>query len=450
LFINADREYKEGKVQNKLRPEDIEKIAFTCRHKKVIDKYSRLVSKQELADEQYNLNIRRFVDNAPPAEPQDVHAHLQGGIPAAEVEALQNMFASYPGLRQQLFTTLKQNYLQFTPAIAQKEDIKKLMDESPEVKITLENYTQGLQKWWHTVVHDFERLPETKNVFELYRRFSESFTSALKALPFGKDATGAVLDTYQSRGALAAYWSELNVDLKSVAASGWNAELIPDDEILESQHPEVLKELRNNEARKEELEAIFNEVNELEEDVWKEEDYEVWPNKELKEYKEALKALTGERKDADKECKNLYKRIKAGADNKAELKLLAQKLEKEIEALDKQIATEEARTEKHTSLETELKQCKKIIKQIKDRKQMLVDQARIVITPDEARQLILKRWNSVLHQTIDSYLQAHSRALLQAIENLNGKYTTPLQSILNEREKETELLNSFLIELGYE
>jgi type I restriction enzyme M protein len=81
---------------------------------------------------------------------------------------------------------------------------------------------------------------------------------------------------------------------------------------------------------------------------------------------------------------------------------------------------------------------------------MLVDQARIVITPDEARQLILKRWNSVLHQTIDSYLQAHSRALLQAIENLNGKYTTPLQSILNEREKETELLNSFLIELGYE
>jgi type I restriction enzyme M protein len=54
-------------------------------------------------------------------------------------------------------------------------------------------------------------------------------------------------------------------DIKSVDASGWNAELIPDDEILESQFPEVLKELKANEARREELEAKFAEVNELEE-----------------------------------------------------------------------------------------------------------------------------------------------------------------------------------------
>jgi type I restriction enzyme M protein len=76
---------------------------------------------------------------------------------------------------------------------------------------------------------------------------------------------------------------------KKCDASGWNAELIPDDEILESQFPEVLKELRSNEARKEELEAMFAEVNELEEGVWTEEDYEVWQKDELKEHKEALK-----------------------------------------------------------------------------------------------------------------------------------------------------------------
>ena len=76
LFINADREYKEEKNQNKLRPEDIEKIAFVYRHKKVIPKYSKLVAKNKAIDElnnleseEYNLNIRRFVDNAPPAEP---------------------------------------------------------------------------------------------------------------------------------------------------------------------------------------------------------------------------------------------------------------------------------------------------------------------------------------------------------------------------------------------
>ena len=460
LFINADREYKEGKVQNKLRPEDIEKIAFAYRHKRVIDKYSKLVSKEDLAAEEYNLNIRRFVDNAPPAEPNDVHAHLHGGVPASEVDALANSFASYPGLREKLFTNLKDGYLEFTDAIEQKEDIKKLLDECPEIKTTFENYTNGLQKWWNEVVIDFKNLPDTKNVFELYRKFSESFTDALKVLPFGKDKGGTVLDNYQSRGALAAFWNELNVDLKSVAASGWNAELIPDDEILESQFPEVLKELKSNLARKEELEATFTEANELEEDVWTEEDYGVWPSKELKDHKEAIKALKGERKEADKEHKNLQKRIKANekalkknpelAKEIAALNIEVEKFANEIQRLDEMIEADESRYAKHNTLEEELKQCKKIIKEIKDKKQNLVDVARMQITPPQAKELILKRWNSLLHQTINGYLQSHSRQLLLAIENLYDKYTTPLHSILKEREKETTLLNSFLMELGYE
>ena len=459
LFINADREYKEGKNQNKLRPEDIEKIAFVYRNKKEIPKYSKLVGKNETIDalinlehEEYNLNIRRFVDNAPPAEPQDVHAHLQGGIPESEVVSLEDLLESYPELNDQLFTSFKKDYLKFTDAITQKEDIKKLFEESESIKATQYQYTAQLNEWWNDVVPDFENLPENKNVFELYRRFSESFTTAIAELKTGQKA---VLDNYQSRGALASYWSELNTDLKSVAASGWNAELIPDDEILESQYPEVLKELRENEARRDELQAIFTEVNELEDEVWNEEDYEVWRNKELKEHKDGIKALKGERNEADKEFKNLVKRItankKAGAAKEAEeLKKEAEKYEQQIKVLDEQIADDEERFAQHTELEEELKQCKKKIKEIKDRKQALVDLARLSITPEEAKELILKRWKTTLHQTIFGYLQNHSRQLLMAVENLYDKYTLPLHSILSDREKETRLLNNFLMELGYE
>lgn len=457
LFINADREYKEGKNQNKLRPEDIEKIAFTYRHKKIIDKYSRLVTKEELAAEEYNLNIRRFVDNAPAAEPHDVHAHLQGGIPEAEVNALSNLFASYPGLSDKFFTKLKKGYRQFTDAVTQKEDIKKLLDESESIKTTHAQYTTQLNAWWHDVVHEFEALPKNKNVFELYRKFSESFTAAIATLKTGQQP---VLDNYQGRGALAAYWNQLNTDLKSVAASGWNAELIPDDEILESQYPEVLKELRDNEARREELEALFTEVNELEDDVWNEDDYEVWRSKELKEHKEGIKALKGERKEADKEYKNLQKRITANekalkkqpelAGEIATLQKDVQKFASEVERLDTMIEADEKRITRHNELEEELRQCKRKIKEIKDRKQDLVDSARTKIKPDEAKQLVLKRWQATLQQTINGYLQTHSRQLLLAVENLFDKYTLPLHSILSEREKETQLLNGFLMELGYE
>lgn len=455
LFINADREYKEGKNQNKLRPEDIEKIAFVYRHKKEIPKYSKLVGKNvaidelcNLESEEYNLNIRRFVDNAPPAEPQDVHAHLQGGIPESEVMALTDAFASYPGLSAKLFTKLKKDYLRFTDVIVQKEDVKKLFNESNEVKTTIDAYTHGLNSWWNSIVADFEALPEKKNVFELYRKFSESFTVALKVLPFGEDLGGAVLDNYQSRGSLAAYWSELNTDLKSVAASGWNAELIPDDEILESQYPDVLTELRENEARRDELQAMFSEVNELEDDVWQEEDYEVWRSKELKEQKELIKTINVELKEAQKEIKMLKQRIKSGAVGLEEQLF---KLEKVLApSLLERASAEVNRIAKHTELEEELKLCKKRIKEIKDRKQALVDSARILITPNEAKELILNRWKLTLHKTINGYLQNHSRQLLQAVENLYDKYTTPLHSILNEREKETELLNAFLVEMGYE
>ena len=460
LFINADREYKEGKNQNKLRPEDLEKIAYAYRHKIETPKYSKLVARSididehnNLQNEDFNFNIRRFVDNAPPPEPQDVHAHLQGGIPENEVKAMTDYFNCYAGLEAKLFEPLKPNYLKFSESNAHKEDIKRLFDESDEIKTAFAKYNQAIGEWWQQQLQLLEQLPEQKtNVFDLYHDFSRTLTEKLNVLP--------ILDDFKSRGSFAAYWNGITNDIKSVIASGWNAELIPDDEILQSQFPEVLKELKDNEARRDELQAKFEEVNELEDDVWNEEDYEVWRSKELKEQKESIKELKGERKEADKEYKLLLKRVKANEKVKVkseelkveieQLKSEADKLLAEVQRLDTRIGSEENRITKHSELEEELKTCKKKIKEIKDRKQVLVDQARLSIIPEEAQELIMKRWLRTLQQTVNDYLQAHQRQLLQAVENVWEKYTTPLHSILNAREEETELLNQFLIELGYE
>lgn len=103
LFINADREYREGKAQNHLRPEDIDKIIYTYRAKEEIPAYARLVPKAEIVAEDYNCNIRRYVDNAPPPEPQDVRAHLHGGVPKIEVESLTHFWQNYPQLKDDLF-----------------------------------------------------------------------------------------------------------------------------------------------------------------------------------------------------------------------------------------------------------------------------------------------------------------------------------------------------------
>ena len=246
---------------------------------------------------------------------------------------------------------------------------------------------------------------------------------------------------------------------------------------MESQFPEVLQELRKKEARRDELEALFKEVNELEEGIWSEEEYEVFPSDEMKEVQVIIADIKGRLNEHTKEMKNLDKRYNAAVKlilkeysrvEQKEKKPIFEKREKgahpeldellELRAqslyhvyeLTEKFEAEHKRIKRNLELGAELKACKKIISEIRKRKEVLVDHARAIIKPDEAKQLIVARWHRTLHNTVNAYLQAHLRKLQHAIENLWDKYTVPMNIILEEREKETELLNQFLMELGYE
>jgi len=231
------------------------------------------------------------------------------------------------------------------------------------------------------------------------------------------------------------------------------AELIPDEEILESQFPEVLKELRDNEARRDELEALFKEVNELEEDAWNEEDYEVWPKDALAELKEEIKEKGGELKEAQRELKNLEKRYKAlvkAKESTIEVMGEISSLKSRVAEFENAKNELETRIARHQEREAELKQCKRVIKEIKERKDALVAKAREKISPDEAKALILNRWARTLHNTINEYLTQYSRSLCGKLEVMWDKYHTPLHSVLKEREEQNLLLSGFLKELGYD
>jgi type I restriction enzyme M protein len=469
LFINADREYKDGKNQNKLRPEDIEKITYTYRNKADILAYSRNVMLDELEKEDFNFNIRRYVDNSPPPEPHDVHAHLHGGIPVQEVDSLDAFFNNYDGIKERLLKHHKKGYYCFKKTIRRKEDIKTLLDEAEEIKKKHRSYEKKIQSWWKRSLDRFENLPQKNNLFQMNKEFFRTISDQFSKL--------GILDLNKSRGAFAAYWDTLTADLKSVAASGWNAELIPEDEILESQFSEVLEELRNNQALKDEIEAMLKEVNDLEEDDYNEEDYDVFPKPVLKEYKDKLKEINGEIRAMNKEIKATEKRYNAVARPlEAEFKKSKDKESlAKIKAHEKGVNTEldrliavidenreslipfdenkreiEEKLSRHTEYETKLREAKKIIKEIKDRKENLVEKAREKITPDQARELILARWKGILHTTIMAYVADYQREFLGRLENLWGKYTTTIHEILAEREKASEELSRFLGELGYE
>lgn len=436
-FINADREYKEGKNQNKLRPEDIAKISYVYREKLELDGYATSIPKQNI--EEFNFNIRRYVDNSPPATPNDVHAHLHGGVPIKEVESFSNYWANYTTLQDSLFENLRDGYMSFKPT--SKDEIKEIVSTHNDIKSKQIEYLDTIKKWWDENLVKLEELPNKKNVFELYRDFSKSISNDFSAL--------GILDIHKSRGSFASYWDKLEADLKSVSASGWNSELIPDDEILASQFPEILEELNYNQARVNELENLFKEVNEIEEDEYNEEEYEIFPKFALKEYKDSLKSINGDIRNLKKEIKALNVRIKANDDTK---ELIKQKLEKDqrIEQLESQKNTIDTKLVKHKTLEDELKSCKGTIKEIKDKKEQLVEEAKGKISTEEAKELILKRWNDTLFSTVMEYVSRYEREFIFKLEELFIKYEHTLTSILDNRKSVQDELDGFLMELGYE
>ena len=461
LFINADKEFKEGKNQNKLRSEDIDKISFVYHNKIQLDKYSKLVHKDDIEKEEYNCNIRRYVDNSPPATAHDVHAHLKGGIPVVEINALDTNFDCYDGLKKSLFTTLKKDYDQFVTSIDSKEKIKELLDSSTGKQQAFAKYTVKVNEFWQKVLPKIEALPTDKSVYGFTKHCTTEFSAIMGGI------ANPLLSEFQLRGSFAQYIEDLKYDFKSVAASAWKAELIPDDEILESQFPPVLAKYRNALARRDELEALFETVNELEEGEWNEDDYEAIPKKQITEIKGQIKNNTKQKNLLAKELAKIEKQIKAfqkDIDAKKpvpkkveiatqQIEILTAKsdeLRNEITPYEDSITADTESIKKHVALEDELKKCRTEVKELERYKATLVEEARAKITVEEAKALIIKRWERTLHIVITGYQENHTRNLIAAIEELYEKYTTTLNDVLSSREKETQLLNNFLIDLGYE
>ncbi|MBU1101425.1 MAG: N-6 DNA methylase [Bacteroidetes bacterium] len=488
LFINADREYREGKAQNFLRPEDIEKIVNVYRNQKEVEGYSRIVPHSEIADEGYNCNIRRYVDNAPPPEPHDVRAHLHGGIPLAEVESLNHFWKNYKGLKDDCFTKRDDVYADLTEAIREKRNISQFISNHNGVLDRHNTFMKKLTDWWNVnlpiveaLAPDAENQTETSgNVYVMRRQLLISISE--------KFSKQNLLTDHQIRGAFANYVNILKADFKSIAASGWGPELIPDDDLLKSEFPEILEELENAHVRVAELQAFFAAADE--EDFEDTDETGVLPSDRVKSLKDDLKEKNAEWKAELKKLKgtvgDLFTEIKVegllpkgekiGNYNQEGLtqkepsfekgKLIVQ-LAKKVghksdyiitidECIDKgTLALSRAKDiavqlEKHKLLEDESKELKAKIKAINNKKEELVEQAREKISKDDARLIIVERLRKVLVEIYSSYLRTDLRACIAVIENLWNKYAVTAKQIEKERDDASNELKKFLAELGYE
>lgn len=486
LFINADREYREGKAQNFLRPEDMAKIVHVYRARIDEPGYARVVPRSEIMGEDYNCNIRRYVDNAPPPEPQDVRAHIHGGVPTSEVDGLERYWCNYPGLRESCFATRAGDpkYRDFADTIDTRRDIAGLVREHEGVTQTHAAFMERLDHWWSKNLPTIQQIEPGDgkqsggNVYAVRRALIASIDQA-----FG-DQT--LLNDFQLRGAMAKAIDGLKVDLKSIAASGWGPELIPDDDILQSQFPELIEEMAVKRARIDELAALFTAADD--EDFEDEDDTGVLGSEIVSSLKEEEKDAKVQLKQLVKEAKEVQKSIKAdidrrdawpdcwtksdfgigGTQTKPDLEgagrtfgvardaevdpfLIApvERLAHEGEELALRLFDIGKRLAAHKALEEEAKALKAELRTAEKKKDELVEQARTKISRDEARDEILKRFHRIVQATYRHYLEADRRAATATIENLHDKYAVTLRNIEDQRASAASELDGYLKELGY-
>ena len=142
LFINSELRYQEGKNQNKLRDEDIQHIIDVYDAYEDGKRYSKVVEMDEILENDYNLNIRRYADTSPPPEQFDVKAILKGGIPVSEVEdeyiqeTLSGMDVSC------VFVRRDSEYYDFKSEIKTKEQIRDHLGDFNQSVIT------QFERWW--------------------------------------------------------------------------------------------------------------------------------------------------------------------------------------------------------------------------------------------------------------------------------------------------------------
>jgi type I restriction enzyme M protein len=143
LFINGELEFEEGKNQNRLRAQDIEKIVATFEAYEEVKRYSKVVPLDEIKENDYNLNIRRYADTSPPPEIFDVRAILHGGIPVREVEDEYIQEEILNGFDVSVvFNRKDSDYYEFKPEIESKESIRDVIGTNDQKIIA------QLERWW--------------------------------------------------------------------------------------------------------------------------------------------------------------------------------------------------------------------------------------------------------------------------------------------------------------
>lgn len=211
FMIDASKGFKKDCPKNRLRDQDLHKIVDVFNKLLSQKGYSRMVSFDEIAANDYNLNIPRYIDSSSGEDLHDLSAHLCGGIPNADIEALKHYWQVFPSLRKTLFAADREGY---SKALIKAAEVKNTILEHPEFKQFAQQSLALFYRWKEEA--NLAELSQNDFPKKIIQRISENLLGAYTNTP--------LLDRYDMYQIIMDYWTEvMQDDVYVITQDGWSA-----------------------------------------------------------------------------------------------------------------------------------------------------------------------------------------------------------------------------------
>ena len=405
FMIDASKGFLKDGNKNRLRHQDIHKIVDVFNKQIEAPKYSRMVPVAEIAANDYNLNIPRYIDSTEAEDVQDIEAHLLGGIPNYDIDVLDNYWQVFPTFKQQLFEAgPRAGYSQLRVDVAQ---IKPTIFTHPEFVAYTQAVNALFEQWQTSNTPCLRGFGVGSNPKQLIEALSEDLLRVF--------TEARLIDKYDVYQHLMSYWTDtMQDDVYMIALDGWkaNSDLIPPQLIINHYFDVDQQSIEKLEATRD---AITNRLEELAEEY-------------------------GDEGGLLEEAKN-----EKGKITKATVKVRLKDIFGEADATDER----DMLNEYLDFLEQESEASKKI----KDAQKALdvkVAAKYEMLGEDEVKILVIEdKWLDTLESDVQAELNRVSQTLTGRINQLAERYATPLPKLTLEVEELSSKVEVHLQKMGF-
>lgn len=419
LVVDASKGFIKSGKNNKLRASDIKRIVDVVINRENVANFSRVVSRDEIRNNNYNLNIPRYVDSSEKTESWDIFATMFGGIPKSELEDLSNFWNAFPNLKSDLFQEINASTYQL-----KVPDIKKAVFSHPEIQ----QFFETSRKVFSDIPQYMrEELIDHINEVHVQReeeKLAQYIFKCLESMP--------LIDKYDAYEKLDTQWQYIQTDIEILQTEGFDAAKQVDPNLVikkkSGKEVEVQEgwlghvfpfDLVQKELLADEVNSISNKENRL--------------NDIAAEIEELFEELPEEEKEKDfvNDAKDAFVNAKVKKAQKDEtLDLAVRDILKQVVGLQNE----------EKSLKSDVKSA---VDNLQNKTKVQIEQ----LSNAQVYMLLEKKWITPFIEQMQSLTQELVNELVQKIEQLSQKYDETLSDIDNEIKEAESTLASMLQDL---